>query len=399
MTTKQLQQSVREKPAKSLVEKEQEKNGRSSYVTAFSSVLLSPWPVILALIFGGCCSNVFTLEAIVSEQPDSGHLLTAVQFLFVTIEGYIHFFNFSNGPQKFYLADRKIPLYRWLGPVLLFFSVSMLNNYVWIYRISVPVHIIFRSGGTVTTMIAGLFVGKKYSLQQILSVVVLTTGVIIATLASSPGSNSNKDNNNNKSNSSSLEQEIEKEYQQSPLEFALGVGMLAVAAILSSIQGLVSEKIYADYGKYWKESLFYTHALSLPFFCFFYKDIARQFTQVIRSEPIQLSKHILSPGSVMGQSIGSFLEHVSIPRRLVLLLANAATQYFCVRGVNNLAGNFTALTVSIVLNMRKFVSLLLSIYLFGNSLSLGTIIGSILVFSGAGMYSYSTTSQPKPKTE
>ena len=31
--------------------------------------------VMLALIFGGCCSNVFALESIVKVEPDSGMLL------------------------------------------------------------------------------------------------------------------------------------------------------------------------------------------------------------------------------------------------------------------------------------------------------------------------------------
>lgn len=309
--------------------------------------LASPWPIILSLIFGGCCSNVFTLEALVSEQADSGHLLTFTQFVFVAIEGYIYFFD-SKRPRGLFIAQRNVPLTSWLLPVSLFFAVSLLNNYVWVYHISVPVHIIFRSGGTVATMTAGMLVGKRYTIKQTLSVIVLTAGVIIATLASSPSGKSTTEG--------------------TALQFTMGVSMLAVAAILSSVQGLVSEKIYRSYGKHWRESLFYTHALGLPFFLLFRRDIARQLAQVLSSEPITLG--VVAP-----------------PRRLVLLLLNAFTQYICVRGVNNLAGNSTALTVSIVLNVRKFVSLLLSIYLFGNSLSPMTVLGTVLVFAGAGLYS------------
>lgn len=35
-------------------------------VSSVAQVTLGQWGLILALIFGGCCSNVFTLEAIVS---------------------------------------------------------------------------------------------------------------------------------------------------------------------------------------------------------------------------------------------------------------------------------------------------------------------------------------------
>lgn len=361
----------------------------------FQILVSSPWPLILSLIFGGCCSNVFTLESLVSEQPDSGHLLTATQFLFVSLEGYFHFFHFSRGPQKLFLADRKVPLVKWFLPVSLFFAVSLINNYVWVYHISVPVHIIFRSGGTVTTMLAGVLVGKKYSPKQILSVVILTAGVIVATLASNPGS---------KGKSSSVIGDENKYDSDASWDFAIGVSLLAVAATLSSVQGLVAENIYKQYGKHWRESLFYTHVLSLPFFTIFEGDIVRQFSQIMTSPRVNLIPTSLNTyiSTVPGLSIIVKKDHffslfTSPPRRLLILLTNAITQYVCVRGVNNLAGNSTALTVSIVLNIRKFVSLLLSIYLFGNSLPFGTVIGTVFVFLGAGMYSYTSSHIPKEK--
>lgn len=236
--------------------------------------------------------------------------------------------------------------------------MSVLNNYVWVYNISVPVHIIFRSGGTVTTMIAGYFVGKRYKSLQVVSVFVLTLGVILATLSNTP----KKDPNNDASSQG---------------DFTMGVILLFVAAVLASIMGLISETIYQQYGKHWRENLFYTHAISLPFFLPFAGDIIRQLNVLLHSEP-----KVVLP---------SFLLGVQVPKALLYLLANGFTQYACVRGVNNLAGNATALTVSIVLNVRKFVSLLLSIYIFGNTLSIGTIIGTVLVFIGASLYSYSSS--------
>lgn len=376
--------SLKKRGGKPLKEGKEDPTTASNAKSIAQIFISSPWPMILALIFGGCCSNVFTLEALVSEQKDSGHLLTATQFLFVAIEGLVHFFD-PTQPANLFLAPRKVPLVKWLLPVSLFFTVSLLNNYVWVYHISVPVHIIFRSGGTLTTMVAGMIVGKKYTPYQILSVVVLTAGVIIATLASSPGGDNSK----------------EKDTTGTPLQFAIGVSILAVAAICSSIQGLIAEKIYKQYGKHWRESLFYTHALGLPFFFFFRKDIIRQLGLVLSSEPMNLQtplERYIPALESLSTSAPKFSMLLTPPRRLVLLLANAFTQYICVRGVNNLAGNSTALTVTIVLNVRKFVSLLLSIYLFGNSLSILTMLGTVLVFAGAGMYSYSSSISTKSKT-
>lgn len=66
---------------------------------------------------------------------------------------------------------------------------------------------------------------------------------------------------------------------------------------------------------------------------------------------------------------------------------NVFTQYACIRGVNLLAAVSSALTVTIVLNIRKLVSLLLSIWLFGNELAMGTLVGAVVVFSAGGLYS------------
>ena len=59
----------------------------------------------------------------------------------------------------------------------------MLNNFAFGYDISVPVHIILRSGGSVTTIVVGFLWGKRFTRMQVFSVAVLTIGVIIAAMA------------------------------------------------------------------------------------------------------------------------------------------------------------------------------------------------------------------------
>ncbi|KAG8349490.1 hypothetical protein FVEN_g12325 [Fusarium venenatum] len=75
-----------------------------------------------------------------------------------------------------------------------------------------------------------------------------------------------------------------------------------------------------------------------------------------------------------------------MPSQIIFLITNVLTQYACIRGVNLLAAASTALTVTIVLNIRKLVSLLLSIWLFGNQLASGTLLGAVIVFSAGGLY-------------
>lgn len=108
----------------------------------------------------------------------TGTLLTFVQFLFVAVTGYFSQFDRSRPP--LFLQQNKVPLRRWIINIVLFFSINVLNNHAFSYDISVPVHIILRSGGSITTMVAGSLYGKKYSRIQIVAVVLLTFGVITA---------------------------------------------------------------------------------------------------------------------------------------------------------------------------------------------------------------------------
>lgn len=108
----------------------------------------------------------------------AGTLLTFVQFCFVAMTGYIAQFDKSRPP--FFVAPAKVPLRRWLVNIILFFSINVLNNHAFSYDISVPVHIILRSGGSITTMIAGYLYGKRYARIQAVAVIFLSLGVVLA---------------------------------------------------------------------------------------------------------------------------------------------------------------------------------------------------------------------------
>lgn len=87
----------------------------------------------------------------------------------------------TNG--RFFLKKTAVPIRKWAWSALMFFAVNMLNNWAFAFNISVPVHIILRSFGSVTTMAAGWLRGKKYSTLQIISVILLTVGVIVSAWA------------------------------------------------------------------------------------------------------------------------------------------------------------------------------------------------------------------------
>ncbi|KAI1770932.1 UAA-domain-containing protein [Hypoxylon cercidicola] len=334
---------------------------------------------MLSLIFGGCCSNVFALEAIIKVEPASGTLLTFVQFLFVAVTGYISQFDWTRPP--FFVKPNRVPIRRWLINIVLFFSINVLNNHAFSYDISVPVHIILRSGGSITTMIAGSLYGKRYSRIQVVAVLLLTVGVVTAAWSDSQS----KDLTTGDS-------------QDTVPKFSTGLAVLLVAQILSAIMGLYTEETYRKYGPHWKENLFYSHLLSLPLFLPFSRSLVSQFIRLANSKPLVLpvvagQANLTSIPAGVQQKI----EGIYIPSQVAYLALNVLTQYACIRGVNLLAAASSALTVTIVLNIRKLVSLLLSIWLFGNRLATGTLIGAIVVFSAGGLYSLDSKKKPIPK--
>ena len=143
---------------------------------------------------------------------------------------------------------------------MLFFSVSVLNNYVFGYNISVPVHIILRSGGSMTTLVIGYMWGKRYSRLQVFSVLLLTAGCIVSALGDSKGM---------------VHTPIpfqaglladcpsQGETEGSVARFLTGLAILFVAQVLSAFMGLYIEATYAKYGNNYREGLFYTVRASL----------------------------------------------------------------------------------------------------------------------------------------
>ena len=111
----------------------------------------------------------------------TGLLITFVQFVLVALFTMPPHLSKSRAP--FFLKSRAVPLKRWIPNTLMFFTVNMMNNFAFGYNISVPVHIILRSGGSVTTMLVGFLWGKRYTRGQVLGVAFLTIGVIVAAMA------------------------------------------------------------------------------------------------------------------------------------------------------------------------------------------------------------------------
>ncbi|CAI4060917.1 SUVZ05G0665 [Saccharomyces uvarum] len=321
-----------------------------------------------SLVFGGCCSNVVTFEGLMGDRTSNiSNLITFCQFLFVACQGLPRFVDVH---RRFpYLKPLKTPLHVYVISVVLFYISSTTNNNVFKYNISIPIHIVFRCFGTVITMITcWLLNGRKYTRTQVSSTLFLTVGAIIASLY--------KDN---EFSYQDLKLQDLQNRSDEPIDrtFVLGICILILSSVTSSLLSAYNERTYQKYGKHWKENIFYSHFLALPLFLLNRKQLIHEY-QVMKN-----SKRIICLN--LGQKI-------KIPHAETFLFFNVLTQYFCVKGVNILASQTNALSLSITLLVRKFVSLLLSVHLFGNSLSYTGYFGVLLVFFGAFLYSLGSIS-------
>lgn len=316
-----------------------------------------------SLVFGGCCSNVVTFEELMGDRTSgTNNLITFCQFLFVTCQSLPSFIDVHR-PFP-YLKPLRTPFHVYIISVVLFYISSTTNNNVFKYNISIPIHIVFRCFGTVITMFTSwLLNGRKYTRTQVASTIFLTVGAIIA----------------------SLYKDSDFQYQDFKLQglkygkdqpidstFIFGLYILMLSSFTSSLLSAYNERTYQKYGKHWKENVFYSHFLSMPLFLLNGKQLIYEYRTMRKSK------------RVICLNVG---RRTKIPHAETFLFFNVLTQFFCVKGVNMLASQTNALTLSITLLVRKFLSLLLSVYLFGNSLSYTGYFGVCLVFFGAFIYS------------
>ncbi|KIY49992.1 UAA transporter [Fistulina hepatica ATCC 64428] len=322
-----------------------------------------------SLVLGGCCANVWAYEELLIINPRIGSALTFSQILFITLQSLPTFVDFRRVIPR--LKPTQVPLREWIFQVALFASGSLINNWVYAYRVPLPIMIVFRSAGKhhppsglPVSMLLGLFVLKKrYTITQVASVVMITTGVILATLSRS----------SSKSKSS---------LEDAP-HYVTGVALLVLSLFLTGILGLLQERTYRKYGPHWREGIFYTHFFALPIFIFLITDIK--------------------------QGLHSLYAPPSLDFRIpyapyFVLAANLGSQLICVRGVNKLSSQVSSVATNLVLTVRKALSLCFSVWWFSNPWSLELVFGAGMVFTGGVLFSngdrwMDTWRGQKPKSE
>ncbi|KAJ7242863.1 UAA transporter [Mycena haematopus] len=307
---------------------------------------------ILSMVLGGCCINFWAYEQLLMMNARIGSALTFSHVVFITAQSLPTFLFFPPGHRLPRLKPRQVPLLHWAAQVLLLTTSTLLYNWAFAYNVQVSILVVFRSAGLAISMLFGfLFAQKKYTIMQVVSVILVSAGVILATLAR-PSATKRSD---------PIQSALDVE------RYTIGISMLVVSLVLTGLYGLLQERTYRTYGPCWKEGVFYTHFLSLPVFLFLVRDVRQGL------------------GSLSDSTKGT-----SAAVSWLVLALNLCSQLLCVSGVNRLSSQVSSVSTNIVLTVRKAISLCFSVWWFGSPWNAGLGIGASMVFCGSLLFTVSS---------
>lgn len=276
----------------------------------------------------GCCSSAFLMEILMARMPSSANLVTFLQFFFISLYGFIF-------TAKLGTVGPKIPLKQYIILVSLFFVTTVSNNYVYALHVPSTLHMIIRSASSPASMLVYCYVKQQApKLNNAIGSVLITVGIALAMYGGAPTGEENKG---------------------TFVYWCIGVTILLTTLITGAFTGVQQERLYSQYGKHHNEMLFYTHALPLPLFTGIYPQL------VDTSSDLSWDTWLL-------------------------IAINILSQFYCTRSVHELATKETSVTVTFILTLRKFISLLISSIVFKNNLTVYHVIGTILVAVGTYVY-------------
>lgn len=274
-----------------------------------------------------------------ARTPNSANLITFLQFLFIALQGFIV-------TAKFGTVGPKIPLVQYTILVALFFVTSVANNYVYALHVPSTLHMIIRSASSPASMLVYCYhKNQRPKLNKILGSILISIGVALAMYGGAPTADQNEGH---------------------LIYWCIGVTILLATLFTGAYTGLQQEMLYSKYGKHPDEMLFYTHAIPLPIFLGMYRQLG--------DNALQLSWDIW-----------------------LIIIINILSQFYCTHSVHDLATKESTVTVTFILTLRKFTSLLISSVVFKNNLTPFHVIGTVVVGIGTYVYfDYFTRNNQKP---
>jgi solute carrier family 35 (UDP-xylose/UDP-N-acetylglucosamine transporter), member B4 len=363
--------------------------------------------VVLGLgsVFCGCQANVFLLELIIKGSPDTFYALTCAQYICVglltlplvlrlkapheDIEG-------AASMCPFRLRHSRIPLHNKIILSATAWAMSVANNIVFSFDVSVPLHATFRSSSLMMNMLAGyLFLNKRFTLPQVLCAATICIGLIALTLEKTRKARK-------EGNTSAAADDVLLMPSAPTWHSAIGVSILVTTTFCTAGLGVFQEYMYRDAHRreaareaqrhtttkcltgsdngnndgdgddaapLWAEALCMSHLYALPLFLLFPSRLFQEFASI----------------------------H---PANRVHLLLNCLTQLVCIAGVYVMNQRTSAFTLTLTLTLRKLASVTLSVFYFGHYRTFTLVEWVAMVGALAAGTAFSFLPKPPPaKTE
>lgn len=325
------------------------------------------------MVFGGCMSTMVFLEYVLKFSKDSMAMVTFTELVFVLAQSLPSLFD-KGKLRPLRCSAKNHAMHAGLWVTMLWFV-----NYAYGFKIDVPTHTIFRACNIVSSVVIGyLAFNVSYTARQILCVAAVTVGVIFATIGDLSVLCRGIDQS--QCSLSNMIANLAGEGEGDSGLWIVGIIILILVLILQGLLGHLQRKFHDETGKdaqdqVSNEFLIISHFVGLIPSLFTWNSITTQWNLMFESPPVDPV-------------------YFPVPFIVCMLVSNNITHSMCIKGVFMLAGRHSPLTVNIVLSVRKFLTVCVSIWWFNNPWTLSHTIAMILVFGGAFFYSCSPPPEP-----
>ncbi|OTF79935.1 UDP-xylose and UDP-N-acetylglucosamine transporter-like protein [Euroglyphus maynei] len=315
------------------------------------------WLMIKCTTF--CFITMALNEQTLRLAPKSSNFISFIQHMFITICGLLTI----GLPFGFGVNRPQVPTRYYLPLVFLSFFTIFTNNLSLNFGISIPLMMIFKSSSLVANMLLGMLILRhRYSLNKFLSVIAITIGLILCTIEDYRLKHSLNYMDIFSLIFQSNDQSSSTISSPSTWTTTIGITLLTASFLSSAALGIYQEFLAKKFGKNSNEALFYVHLLSIPIFL------------ITSTSDIYSHFHL-----IVDRLVESDVIFFDLP---TYLLMTVLTQYLCIRSVYRLTTECSSLSVTLCLTNRKFLSLLFSIFYFGNPFTIWHWNGAFIVFGG-----------------
>ena len=398
-----------------------------------------------SFIFVGCVGNMCIMESFQHMVANTSIFLTLIQFLFVSMFSFVYIFSYGiachkvNIVQKYgiYLPKSRLSYSEWVSRAILNFFTSVAANWAFKYM-TVPVQVISRSATVIATVLVERFYRKKkFVNSQLYSAACAAIGVFLASTdpeqLTAVGMaiynvslycvqfihgilyffllGSKQDGDVSKNANVDLNS-IVLPATNTPYWYPYVGGLLILCSLISQAfmsalqddilnpkstisasmkkpEDKTTAKIFRSQSEqsllirhdsveeenpepiHWSVALFYSHFFALPFFLLVSHDIFYPAKAIVA----HYQSNVLGMYNIY-----------------MCLIAYGVTQFICVAGVYQLKKVITdPLYISIVLNLRKIITVAVSVIMYEHKFSWLKFIGALLVL-------ITTISYKKPQT-